>query len=163
MIDAKTRDDELPPISTLPDLAAVELAVPSTSPCASLAALVPVAVDADHVPPFSQSAVVLLLNFLLNMTFFIIVPTSAAYANQLGASTWFSGLTIGISNPHCRSIPRAVFKAVQPRLPLSDPVQLGMHLGGRGGVRLGRCGRHGLAHVRRSCHSGRRLRVVDVR
>lgn len=97
MVDAKTRDDELPPISTLPDLAAVELAVPSTSPCASLAALVPVAVDADHVPPFSQSAVVLLLNFLLNMTFFIIVPTSAAYANQLGASTWFSGLTIGIS------------------------------------------------------------------
>ncbi len=38
-----------------------------------------------------------MLNFLLNMTFFIIVPTSAAYANALGASTWFSGLTIGIS------------------------------------------------------------------
>ncbi|PWY98017.1 MFS general substrate transporter [Testicularia cyperi] len=55
------------------------------------------AVPPNHVPPFTQSGLVLLLNFLLNITFFIIVPTSASYANELGASTWFSGLTIGIS------------------------------------------------------------------
>ncbi|TKY88982.1 hypothetical protein EX895_002223 [Sporisorium graminicola] len=55
------------------------------------------AVSPDHLPPVSQSAIVLMLNFLLNVTFFIIVPTSAPYANELGASTWFSGLTVGVS------------------------------------------------------------------
>ncbi|SPO30594.1 uncharacterized protein UTRI_05211 [Ustilago trichophora] len=88
------------PFSTVPDLAIVELGITRASGTAttpiSTYALYPT-VAPDHVPPITQSGIVLLLNFLLNMTFFIIVPTSAAYANELGASTWFSGLTIGIS------------------------------------------------------------------
>lgn len=82
-----------------PHLDAIEMATTPTDRSASPALKQPLypVVAPDHVPPISQSAIVLLLNFLLNMTFFIIVPTSAAYANALGASTWFSGLTIGIS------------------------------------------------------------------
>lgn len=70
-------------VATPGDDAATALLYPTVSP--------------DHTPPISQSAIVLMLNFLLNVTFFIIVPTSAGYANDLGASTWFSGLTVGIS------------------------------------------------------------------
>ncbi|SPO31142.1 uncharacterized protein UTRI_05211_B [Ustilago trichophora] len=97
-------DDKKPsvghdPLSTLPDLAMVELGITPTSGTTTPISTHPLypTVASDHVPPIIQSGIVLLLNFLLNMTFFIIVPTSAAYANELGASTWFSGLTIGIS------------------------------------------------------------------
>ncbi|KAN0064340.1 hypothetical protein ACQY0O_002535 [Thecaphora frezii] len=57
----------------------------------------PSALSPDTLPPLASGLIVLAMNFLLNITFFIIVPTSASYANDLGASTWFSGLTIGIS------------------------------------------------------------------
>lgn len=88
----------LEPTSDTADLNTIELAITPTEGSATpvLVLHYPV-VSPDHVPPISQSGIVLMLNFLLNMTFFIIVPTSAAYANALGASTWFSGLTIGIS------------------------------------------------------------------
>ncbi|KAJ1599448.1 hypothetical protein NDA14_002174 [Ustilago hordei] len=86
-------------LSTLPGLANVELGATqregTTTPAAAMTGYPTVA--PDHLPGITQSGIVLILNLLLNMTFFIIVPTSAAYANELGASTWFSGLTIGIS------------------------------------------------------------------
>lgn len=69
--------------ATLDDAEPIDLLYPVVAP--------------NHVPTLSQSSIVLALNFLLNMTFFIIVPTSANYANELGASTWFSGLTVGVS------------------------------------------------------------------
>lgn len=95
-IDDKKQDlsnVDLDPLTTLPALETIELA---STPASVTSPLYPI-VPPNHTPPLSQSFIVLLLNFLLNMTFFIIVPTSAAYANALGASTWFSGLTIGIS------------------------------------------------------------------
>ncbi|CDR88914.1 uncharacterized protein SPSC_05746 [Sporisorium scitamineum] len=88
--------------TAIPNLDRIEQAITPTDGSATpgnhaAAALLYPAVSPDHVPPVSQSAIVLMLNFLLNVTFFIIVPTSAPYANELGASTWFSGLTVGVS------------------------------------------------------------------
>ncbi|SJX64726.1 uncharacterized protein SRS1_15543 [Sporisorium reilianum f. sp. reilianum] len=89
-------------LPVVPSLDRIELAVSPTDGSATpadhaAAALLYPVVSPDHVPRVSQSAIVLVLNFLLNVTFFIIVPTSAPYANELGASTWFSGLTVGVS------------------------------------------------------------------
>lgn len=88
--------------TSAPTLDNVEAAIIPTNGAATpvddaATALLYPTVAPDHVPAISQSAIVLMLNFLLNVTFFIIVPTSAGYANDLGASTWFSGLTVGIS------------------------------------------------------------------
>ncbi|KAJ9475014.1 Membrane transporter [Pseudozyma hubeiensis] len=83
--------------SGIADIDNVESAVSPADDAATPDALLFPTVAPDHIPPFSQSSIVLTLNFLLNMTFFIIVPSSANYANELGASTWFSGLTVGIS------------------------------------------------------------------
>ncbi|KAJ1017845.1 hypothetical protein NDA16_005161 [Ustilago loliicola] len=86
------------PLSILPDLANIEQGLTPTDGNTTRVAVTPYpTVAPNHIPPMTQSGIVLILNFLLNMTFFIIVPISAAYANELGASTWFSGLTIGIS------------------------------------------------------------------
>ncbi|CAD6889661.1 unnamed protein product [Tilletia laevis] len=49
------------------------------------------------LPPIAQLAIIVSMNLFLNVSFFIIVPSAPAYATSLGASTWFSGLCIGIS------------------------------------------------------------------
>ncbi|SNX86974.1 uncharacterized protein MEPE_05683 [Melanopsichium pennsylvanicum] len=84
-------------LSNVPEVNSVELAMAPISGSLTSTTVSYPTVPPDHIPAISQSAIILTLNLLLNMTFFIIVPTSAAYANALGASTWFSGLTIGIS------------------------------------------------------------------
>ena len=95
--ETKVKVDPTDALSTMARLSDAELGATPTEVAETLVDAVYASVAPDHVPPISQSSIVLALNFLLNMTFFIIVPTSAAYANALGASTWFSGLTIGIS------------------------------------------------------------------
>ncbi|KAF8628181.1 hypothetical protein AX15_004062 [Amanita polypyramis BW_CC] len=47
-------------------------------------------------PKFASLAIVLITNVLLQLSFFIIVPSSNDYARYLGGSSTFSGLTIGI-------------------------------------------------------------------
>ncbi|EPQ27840.1 uncharacterized protein PFL1_04585 [Pseudozyma flocculosa PF-1] len=94
-------DAIVPPLDSQTDLEAHNSPPGSPRSMLSLRTASPPA--ADHapppsaLPPLASGVIVLAMNFLLNVTFFIIVPTSASYANDLGASTWFSGLTIGIS------------------------------------------------------------------
>ncbi|KAL9937447.1 hypothetical protein V8E36_003856 [Tilletia maclaganii] len=53
--------------------------------------------EEHKLPPLAHLAIVLSMNLMLNISFFIIIPSAPAYATTLGAPTWFSGLCIGIS------------------------------------------------------------------
>ncbi|TDL17082.1 MFS general substrate transporter [Rickenella mellea] len=49
-----------------------------------------------HLPARSSLVIILLTNALLQISFFIIVSSSSAYAKHLGGSSTFSGLVIGV-------------------------------------------------------------------
>ncbi|TDL23365.1 MFS general substrate transporter [Rickenella mellea] len=49
-----------------------------------------------HLPRRSSLAIILLFNALIQITLFIIVSSSSAYAKHLGGSSTFSGLVIGV-------------------------------------------------------------------
>ncbi|KAJ0408967.1 hypothetical protein P43SY_002846 [Pythium insidiosum] len=54
-------------------------------------------VDIDHnrMPPLTSLAMILMANFLFNVSFYIIIPTATQYARSLGATDLYSGLVIG--------------------------------------------------------------------
>ncbi|OQR85251.1 hypothetical protein ACHHYP_12055 [Achlya hypogyna] len=49
----------------------------------------------DRLPPTPSLGLILVANFLFNVSFYIIVPTATLYSRSLGASDLYSGLVIG--------------------------------------------------------------------
>ncbi|KDO18921.1 hypothetical protein SPRG_15763 [Saprolegnia parasitica CBS 223.65] len=51
--------------------------------------------DENKLPPTPSLGLILVANFLFNVSFYIIVPTATLYARSLGATDLYSGLVIG--------------------------------------------------------------------
>ncbi|KAJ3089198.1 hypothetical protein HK102_006955 [Quaeritorhiza haematococci] len=51
--------------------------------------------EQDQMPPTVSLALILVANFLFNVSFYIIIPTVADYSQSLGAGPVFGGLVIG--------------------------------------------------------------------
>ncbi|KAI9095131.1 major facilitator superfamily domain-containing protein [Phlyctochytrium arcticum] len=49
----------------------------------------------DELPPIVSLVLILIANFLFNVSFYIIIPTVTVYSESLGAGALFSGLAIG--------------------------------------------------------------------